>query len=78
MTQAQRILRRLKNGETLNRQFCINIMNPGIMESPARICELRKQGYDIQTRMETIKREGQRAVTIAHWYLDGPEQGVLL
>jgi len=77
MTQAQRMLRRLKRGETLNRWFCLHDMNPGIWEAPARISELKALDHNIKTRMETIKT-GQRSVTIAHWYMDGPAQGVLL
>jgi len=78
-SQAQRILIRLQKGEILTRLFCAREMNPGIMESPARICELRKQGHDIKTRMETIKSNGQTC-RIAHWSLakSEPRQGILI
>jgi len=78
-TQKERILTRLQAGEILTRLFCAREMTPGIMESPARICELRNDGHDIKTRMETIKSNGQTC-RIAHWSLakPAPRQGILI
>lgn len=79
MTQGERMLKRLRNGETLNRWDCLHKMDPGIWEAPARISELIKKGHPIKVRYEVIKpHNGQRKVRIAHWYMDGPAQGVLL
>lgn len=71
LTQKQRILIRLQAGDVLTRRYMIDEM--GILEGPARICELRKEGHLIDT--ETVKVGKAR---IAKWSLVINRQGSLL
>lgn len=48
-TQAERIIRRLKQGSATTWDF----IQLGIVSPNARVCELRKRGYPIVTVMET-------------------------
>lgn len=69
MSQNDRILDYLRSGRRLTR---INSWQElGVIEAPARISELRAQGYPIRTEMvEVMNRYGER-VRVARWHLDG-------
>lgn len=65
MSQRERIREYLDEGLTLNRLCAWDAL--GILEAPARICELRAEGYPIITTMvDIINRYGER-VKIAEW-----------
>ena len=67
MTQQARILEHLRAGKTLTRLNSWDEL--GILEAPARICELRRQGHPIETKMVTVvNRYGER-VKVARWSL---------
>jgi hypothetical protein len=65
MTQQQRILDYLNKGQTLTRLNSWSQL--GILEAPARISELRGQGYPITTKMITVKNRFGERVRIAEW-----------
>lgn len=70
MTQQQRILDYLNTGRTLTRLNSWSLL--GILEAPARICELRAKGHNIQTKRVTIENRYGEKVSIAHWNLPTP------
>lgn len=71
MTQAHRIIRHLARGGTLTRLDAWDKL--GILEAPARISELRAQGWQIRTEKVQIRNRYGEAATIARWrYQDTP------
>jgi len=67
MTQQDRILNYLKDGNKLTRLNAWNAL--GILEAPARISELRAKGHAIKTVMTTVKNRYGEKVKIAEWSL---------
>jgi len=65
MTQQERILEYLKSGKILTRLNSWSVL--GVIESPARISELRAKGYIINTTMITVKNRFGEAVRVAQW-----------
>ena len=65
MTQQQRILDYLQSGKTLSRLNAWHEL--GVLECPARICELRRQGHDIETEMTPVTNRYGETVKIAFW-----------
>ena len=63
--QKERILEHLKSGKTLTRLNSFELL--GVIETPARISELRAKGHDIQTTMITVKNRFGENVRIAKW-----------
>ena len=66
--QHQRVLDYLQNGLTINRLQGWDYL--GILELPARITELRQKGYEIKTRMITVKNRFGDNVRVAEWSLN--------
>lgn len=65
MNQKQRVLEYLKSGKVLSRLTAWDDI--GVLECPARISELRAEGYPIVTTMKpVINRYGEK-VKIAEW-----------
>jgi len=72
MGQKQRVIDYLKSGKVLNRLNAWREL--GILEAPARISELRSEGYEIDTRrIQVINRHGEK-VSIAEWRYTGPSE----
>ncbi|MDB4261377.1 helix-turn-helix domain-containing protein [bacterium] len=65
MNQADRMLEHLQAGKTINRLDCWNEL--GILEGPARICELRARGHDIKTKMVPVINRYGDPVRVANW-----------
>ena len=65
MTQQDRILMYLKSGKVLTRLNSWSEL--GVLEAPARICELRGKGYPITTTMVTVKNRYGEKVKVAEW-----------
>jgi hypothetical protein len=65
MNQQERILDYLQQGNTLSRLDSWQAL--GIIETPARISELRSKGYKIKTTMKTVKNRYGEKVSIAEW-----------
>jgi hypothetical protein len=65
ITQGTRILNHLNAGRVLNRLDGWDLL--GILETPARISELRKQGHPIQTNMITVTNRFGDPVSVAEW-----------
>jgi hypothetical protein len=68
MSQAQRILDHLAGGGTLTRLDAWDQL--GILEAPARISELRADGWPIQTTMVSVTNRYGERVSIARWHYD--------
>lgn len=67
MSQKDRVLRYLKQGKVLTRLNAWDEL--GVIETPARIHELRCDGHAIQTtRKQVLNRYGE-TVNIAEWYM---------
>ena len=67
MSQKDRVLQYLKQGKVLTRLNAWDEL--GVIETPARIHELRSEGYDIQsTRKQVLNRYGE-TVNIAEWFI---------
>ena len=67
MTQKERILDYLERGHTLTRLNSWKRL--GILECPARICELKQDGHDIKTERLTVTNKYGEKVSIAKWRL---------
>ncbi|MCK5563176.1 helix-turn-helix domain-containing protein [Candidatus Bathyarchaeota archaeon] len=67
MTQKQRILDYLKSGKTLTRLNSWSEL--GILECPARVSELRQEGYPIKTEMVPVTNRFGERVKVAKWSL---------
>lgn len=67
MSQKDRVLQYLKQGKVLTRLNAWDEL--GVIETPARIHELRSEGHDIQsTRKQVLNRYGE-TVNIAEWFI---------
>ena len=67
-SQKSRILDYLKSGKILTRLNSWETL--GVLEAPARISELRQDGYAIRTDMVTVTNRYGEDVRIAKWSLD--------
>jgi hypothetical protein len=68
MNQRERILDYLRSGKTLTR---INSFSElGVLEAPARIHELKKEGHDIRTRTITGSNRYGETVRVAEWSME--------
>lgn len=65
MTQKERILEYLRGGNTLTRLNSWSEL--GVLEAPARISELRQDGYPIQTEMVKVRNRYGEDVRVARW-----------
>lgn len=65
LSQKERILRYLQEGKTLNRLNSWSEL--GILEAPARISELRSQGFIIETKMISVQNRYGEEVKVAEW-----------
>lgn len=65
MNQRDRIKQYLDDGLTLNRLEGWSTL--GILETPARICEIRAEGYPVTTKMITVTNRYGEKVRIAQW-----------
>lgn len=68
MNQKERILHYLQTGHKLTR--LISWSRLGVLEAPARICELRAEGHPIKTRMRTVQNRYGEKVKIAEWSMN--------
>lgn len=66
MTQLKRLKKHLESGKDITR---LQGWDMGIIELPARICELRDQGMSIQTTIKTVTNRYGEQVRIAVWSL---------
>lgn len=67
-SQKSRILDYLKSGKVLTRLNSWTEL--GVLEAPARISELRQDGWAIRTDMVTVTNRYGEDVRIAKWSLD--------
>jgi len=67
MSQKDRVLQYLKQGKVLNRLNAWDEL--GVIETPARISELRHEGHDIQTNMKQVLNRYGELVRIAEWFI---------
>ena len=67
-TQKDRILGYLRSGRKLSRLNSWDQL--GVIETPARISELRRDGWDIVTQMVTVENRFGEDVRIAIWTLE--------
>lgn len=65
--QRERVLNHLKTGQPLNRLGAWTLI--GVIEAPARICELRKAGWPIVTEMVKVRNRYGEIVKVAQWTL---------
>jgi hypothetical protein len=67
MSQKDRVLQYLKQGKVLNRLNAWDEL--GVIETPARISELRHEGHDIQTAMKQVLNRYGEQIRIAEWFI---------
>jgi len=67
MSQKDRVLEYLKQGKVLNRLNAWDEL--GVIETPARISELRHEGHEIQTAMKPVINRYGESVRIAEWFM---------
>lgn len=75
--QKQRVLEWLKDGRPLTRLVAWDTL--GVLEAPARVLELRREGWPISTEMVKVRNRYGEVVRIAQWRLAKgatPENGV--
>ena len=65
LTQKDRILKHLKSGKSLTRLNAWDRL--GVIETPARISELRAEGHTIFTERKTVLNRYGDSVQIAEW-----------
>lgn len=68
MSQRERILQYLKEGKKLTRLNSWDQL--GILEAPARICELRQAGHEIETKLVTVTNRFGEQVKVAEWTME--------
>lgn len=69
MSQKKRIISYLKTGKVLTR---LNAWDEiGCIETPARISELRADGYNITTTMKSVINRYGEKVRVAEWSYHG-------
>ena len=66
-SQKERILEHLQDGNRLCRLDTWEKL--GIIEAPARISELRKEGHPISTKMITVVNRYGEKVRVAEWFM---------
>lgn len=64
-SQRERLIAFFDSGKTLTRLTAWDEL--GILECPARLSELRAQGYPIVTKMITVKNRYGESVRVAEW-----------
>jgi hypothetical protein len=69
MTQKSRLLEHLKTKKITRLEGWDAL---GILELPARICELKAEGHLISTRMKTVYNRYHEKVHIAEWSMEEP------
>ena len=69
MTQGERLLDHLEQGKTITRVNAWEVL--GILEAPARICELRQKGHKIDTEMVPVFNRFNEVVRVARWSMLG-------
>ena len=69
MTQRDRLRQFFDEGNTLDRLDAWGVL--GILEAPARISELRSEGYPIETKMVTVMNRYGEKVRVARWTKTG-------
>ena len=67
MSQRDRVLQYLKSGKVLTRLNAWDEL--GVIETPARICELRSEGYEIKSTRKTVLNRYGESVRIAEWFM---------
>jgi len=67
MKQTQK-LEHLKSGRALTRWDCL--IELSIWEAPARISELKRDGYPIKTTMITVTNRYGEKVKVAQWTME--------
>lgn len=67
MSQKDRVLQYLKQGKVLNRLNAWDEL--GVIETPARISELRHEGHQIKTTMKQVLNRYGEQVRIAEWFI---------
>lgn len=67
-TQKERLLDHLQSGKTLMRLEAWSTL--GILEAPARISELKREGHKIKTTMVRVQNRYGQPVDIAEWSLE--------
>jgi len=72
LTQKDRILKHLKSGKSLTRLNAWDRL--GVIETPARISELRLDGWPITTKMIAVKNRYGESVKVARWSMQEAEQ----
>lgn len=65
MTQCEKLLAYLEQYGSISGLECILAL--GIMNYKGRICDLRKDGYDIETKWETVTNNDGVKKTIARY-----------
>ena len=65
LTQKDRILQYLRTGQSLTRLAAWDAL--GVLEAPARVSELRRDGHSIITTMITVTNRFGEKVKIARW-----------
>lgn len=68
MNQRTRILDWLQAGNSLTRLNSWDML--GILEAPARISELRREGYPIETTMVEVTNRYGEPVRVAVWSME--------
>jgi hypothetical protein len=68
MTQKERVLQFLQDGGKLTRLNAWDEL--GVLETPARIWDLRAEGHNIKTKLTPIKNRYGEKVHIATWTLE--------
>lgn len=66
-TQYERIIKWFDNHETLTRIEAYEQL--GIFEAPARICDLKRQGYQFETEIKSKKSSRGYTFNYAVWRL---------
>jgi hypothetical protein len=69
VSQAKRVLAYLKTGRVLTRRIALDEL--GIWEGPARVSELRRAGYAINTVTEIVTNRFGDDVRVANWSMEG-------
>jgi hypothetical protein len=64
-TQKERILEHLQAGFVLTRLDSWDRL--GVLEAPARISELRAEGWPIETEMYSVRNRYGESVRVAKW-----------
>ena len=69
VTQGQRVIRHLKDYGSISTREAMN--DYGIMRLASRVSDLKKDGYDIRTRMISDKNRYGEKTSYARYVLEG-------